>query len=385
MRKKSVFFLAFVFMLCFVCPDGELSAKEYGDASLLDGMMDELNMGQLEDYLEDNEQTKDISFIEMVKNLTAGGEEWNLQALTDYVTGLLFEEIRENKRLLFLIAALAASFALLRNFSGIFRNSYISNLCFVMVYVELMMLLMKSFLVVGELLGTTLDKVVEFMKMLLPVFCMTMVFSNGTNSAAAFYEMAFLVIYLVQYVMLYFLAPLVQVFVAMQFLNYVLEGEKFTRMCELLEDIMRWAVKIMVTLVMGLNVVQGLIYPAVDRLKTTSWSKTVSMIPGIGNSANAIGEMLIGTGMVIKNSVGVAAMLLLVVLFAVPLIKIGVLTFLYKLIAAVLEPITDKRIAGSINGVYKGSVLAGKLMLTSLFLFFVTIAMITASTSFVAG
>ena len=206
-----------------------------------------------------------------------------------------------------------------------------------------------------------------------------------SNSAAAFYEMAFLVIYLVQYVMLYFLAPLVQVFVAMQFLNYVLEGEKFTRMCELLEDIMRWAVKIMVTLVMGLNVVQGLIYPAVDRLKTTSWSKTVSMIPGIGNSANAIGEMLIGTGMVIKNSVGVAAMLLLVVLFAVPLIKIGVLTFLYKLIAAVLEPITDKRIAGSINGVYKGSVLAGKLMLTSLFLFFVTIAMITASTSFVAG
>ncbi len=385
MRKMRILFLVLFFASCLVWGAKELHAAEYDDTSLLDGMIDELDMGQIEEYLAENEETKDISFFEMVKNLTAGGEEWNLQALTDYVVGLLFAEVRENKRLLFLVAALAASFALLRNFSGIFHNSYISNLCFVMVYVELMILLMKSFLVVGELVGTTLDKVVEFMKMLLPVFCMTMVFSNGTNSAAAFYEMAFLVIYLVQYVMLYLLTPLVQVFVAMQFLNYVLEGEKFTRMCELLEDAFRWAIKIMVTLVMGLNVVQGLIYPAVDRLKTTSWSKTISMIPGVGNSANAIGEMLIGTGMVIKNSVGVAAMLLLAVLFAIPLIKIGVLTFLYKLISAVLEPITDKRIAGSINGVYKGSVLAGKLMLTSLFLFFVTIAMITASTSFVTG
>lgn len=168
-------------------------------------------------------------------------------------------------------------------------------------------------------------------------------------------------------------------------MNYILEGEKFARMCELLEDGIRWGMKIIVTLVMGLNIVQGLIHPAVDRLKMTSWTKTVSMIPGIGNSASAIGEILIGTGMVIKNSVGVAAMLILVILVAIPLVKIFVMSLLYKLASAILEPITDKRLAGSVNGVFKGSVLAGKLMLTSLFLFFVTIAMITASTSYVAG
>ena len=89
--------------------------------------------------------------------------------------------------------------------------------------------------------------------------------------------------------------------------------------------------------------------------------------------------------MVIKNSVGAAAMLVLVVLTAIPLVKLYAMSFLYKLSAAVLEPVTDKRIAGSINGVFKGSVLAGKLMLTSLFLFFITIAMITASTSALAG
>jgi stage III sporulation protein AE len=386
-RRKKIWQIVFAgICLWLLCSAQVVTAKEIEeDIQITDELLDRLDMKEIEDYLKENEETEDISFLDLVTGFIRGNDGANLREAGNYLSKLLFSEFRENRQLLVIIVAMAASFALLKNFSTIFKNSYISDLCFVLVYIELMILLMKSFLIMHELLQSTLGKIVDFMKMLLPVFAMSMVFSNGTNSAAGFYEMTFLVVFLVQWVLLYLLAPLVQIFVVMQFLNYILEGEKFSRMCELLEDGIRWGMKIVVTLVMGLNVVQGLIYPAIDRLKTSSWTKAIGMIPGIGNSANAIGEMLIGTGMVIKNSVGVAAMLVLVILVAVPLVKIFVMSFLYKIASAVLEPITDKRIAGSINGVFKGSVLAGKLMLTSLFLFFVTIAMITAATSYAVG
>ena len=386
-RRKKIWQIVFAgICLWLLCSAQVVTAKEIEeDIQITDELLDRLDMKEIEYYLKENEETEDISFLDLVTGFIRGNDGANLREAGNYLSKLLFSEFRENRQLLVIIVAMAASFALLKNFSTIFKNSYISDLCFVLVYIELMILLMKSFLIMHELLQSTLGKIVDFMKMLLPVFAMSMVFSNGTNSAAGFYEMTFLVVFLVQWVLLYLLAPLVQIFVVMQFLNYILEGEKFSRMCELLEDGIRWGMKIVVTLVMGLNVVQGLIYPAIDRLKTSSWTKAIGMIPGIGNSANAIGEMLIGTGMVIKNSVGVAAMLVLVILVAVPLVKIFVMSFLYKIASAVLEPITDKRIAGSINGVFKGSVLAGKLMLTSLFLFFVTIAMITAATSYAAG
>ena len=386
-RRKKIWQIVFAgICLWLLCSAQVVTAKEIEeDIQITDELLDRLDMKEIEDYLKENEETEDISFLDLVTGFIRGNDGANLREAGNYLSKLLFSEFRENRQLLVIIVAMAASFALLKNFSTIFKNSYISDLCFVLVYIELMILLMKSFLIMHELLQSTLGKIVDFMKMLLPVFAMSMVFSNGTNSAAGFYEMTFLVVFLVQWVLLYLLAPLVQIFVVMQFLNYILEGEKFSRMCELLEDGIRWGMKIVVTLVMGLNVVQGLIYPAIDRLKTSSWTKAIGMIPGIGNSANAIGEMLIGTGMVIKNSVGVAAMLVLVILVAVPLVKIFVMSFLYNIASAVLEPITDKRIAGSINGVFKGSVLAGKLMLTSLFLFFVTIAMITAATSYAVG
>jgi stage III sporulation protein AE len=355
------------------------------DTSQMQGLLDNLNMDSVEHYLSKNEETKNISFLQLIKQLMTADKGNSIEQAGDYVGNLLFQEIRQNKRFLVIIIALAAAFALIKNFSNIFHNSYISELCFILVYIELMILLMKSFLIVNQLLGGTLGKVVDFMKALLPVFCMTMLFSGGTSTAAGFYEMAFFIIFIVQWVMLYLLAPLIQIYVVMQFLNYMLEGEKFTRMCELLEGAIQWGMKIIVTVVLGLNVVQSLINPAVDRLKLSSITKTVKMIPGVGNSVSALGEMLVGTGIVIKNSVGVAAMLVIVIIGLIPLVKIGVITFLYKLAAASVEPITDKRIAGSINGVFRGSLLASKLMLTSLFLFLITIAMITASSSFAAG
>ena len=381
MRRMAGGIIAvFVAVVLFFTGQETVSAQ-----TLTDELIGKLDMQELDNYLGENEETEDISFGGLIRELISGDGRPLLSRLAEGMSQALFAEWRENKALLLMIVALAAGFTLLKNFSTIFRNSYISEMCFLLVYIELMVLLMKSFLIMNELLSETLRRVVEFMKMLIPVFAMSMVFSNGTGSAAGFYEMTFFIIYLVQWGLLYLLAPMVQIYVVMQFLNYILEGEKFTRMCELLEDGIRFCLKFIVTLVMGINLVQGLIYPAIDRLKTGTWAKAVGMIPGIGNSANAIGEMLIGTGMVIKNSVGAAAMLVLVVLTAIPLVKLYAMSFLYKLSAAVLEPVTDKRIAGSINGVFKGSVLAGKLMLTSLFLFFITIAMITASTSALAG
>ena len=348
-------------------------------------LLDKLELDDIQKYIDENEDIEDISFYDLVTGLIAGKEKFDYQKIMTYISNLFFAEFRENKGQLIIIILLAVSFAVLKNFISIFENSYISELCFVLVYIELMVLLMKSFLAISELLNGTLNNIVEFMKMLIPVYCMSLVFSTGVSTAAGIYEMTFGIIFIIQWVMLYFLSPMVQVFIVLEFLNYMIEGEKFTRMTELLEGGIKWCLKIIVSVVAGLNVVQGLINPAIDKVKLLTVQKTVSMIPGIGNVTDALGDIMVGTGVLIKNSVGVAAIILLVVICAVPVIKIFVIAVLYKATAAAIEPVTDKRIAGCINGVFKGSVLIGKIMLTSLFLFFLTIAMITASSGYMAS
>ena len=106
--------------------------------------------------------------------------------------------------------------------------------------------------------------------------------------------------------------------------------------------------------------------------------------PGIGAVASGIGELLLGSGILIKNCVGVAALIILALLGLLPFLKILCITVFYKLAAVVAEPVTDMRIAGCLKGMAEGGVLYLKLILYCLSLFFVTIALTTAASGLLA-
>ena len=116
-----------------------------------------------------------------------------------------------------------------------------------------------------------------------------------------------------------------------------------------------------------------------DRLAGNTIAKTIQMVPGLGNVVDGMGQIFISSGLVIKNSVGVAALVILVLICAVPFLKMAFLAVLYKFLAAVLEPIADKRLSGGMNGIANGGMLYLRILGTCLMLFFLTIALTAAA------
>ena len=140
--------------------------------------------------------------------------------------------------------------------------------------------------------------------------------------------------------------------------------------------------KLLFTVVVGINVVQNLLTPVIDTFKSNLIAKTAGMLPGLGASVNAVTEIMVGSGIIIKNGIGLAAVLVLLVLCAGPLIKVGVMTFLYKLLAAVMQPVSDRRMTGCISSAGESGRLLGKVVVTTTMMFLVAVAMITAATTF---
>lgn len=96
---------------------------------------------------------------------------------------------------------------------------------------------------------------------------------------------------------------------------------------------------------MGIGVVQSLIVPARDRLSTNSIFNSISAVPGVGNTFGSAAEILLGSGILIKNSIGAAALILLLVIGMTPLLKSFCFSVMYRLTAAFLAPVADSRIA----------------------------------------
>lgn len=353
-------------------------AEGSGDMDL--SLLDELDFSQVESLLNSQEEASGVSFSELVQMLVQG-EEIDKKWVFDSWWNLFFQEIRESRGYLAQIVLLAAAFGLLYNFANVFEKGAVADISFYIVYLILVAMLMKSFLLMSTLLTDTLGIMLDFMRALLPAFCLTMVISTGSVTAMGFYQLTLLVIYLIEAVLNYLVVPAIHIYLVLELLNHLTNEDMISKMTQLVKGAVEWVLKFLFTMVIGINVVQGLLSPVIDSFKTTMFAKTASMLPGFGNSVNAVAEIMVGSGIIIKNGVGIAGIIAVVLLCAAPAIKIGVMILLYKVSAAVIQPISDKRISGCISGMGEGARLFGKTMVTAMVMLLLTIALVVASTT----
>ncbi len=351
------------------------------DNALVGELLGELELENLDSFLD--ESGVSMTFYELLVKIIDQG--WGIESITDIVywlRDLLFAEISSNKMLFLEVILITFCFSLLKNSAGNFGSSYISEVCFLLVYAVLALMLLKSMYTFQGIVAGTIERCVSFMRVFVPCFCTGMFFSSSVYTSAGFYQIAFVVIYLVERAFLKLLLPCIHVYVLLQIFNHFFEETQFGNLAELLQTVVNWGLKITMTVVCGLSVVQNLINPVKDRLTQGTAAKVVSVIPGIGGAANSVSEVLLGSGMMIKSGIGIAGMVVLLCIGTGPLLKTGMITLLYQLMAAIVEPLSDKRIANCIKQLSNAALLYMRMQSYCLLLFFLTIALTVSAGSF---
>ena len=154
-----------------------------------------------------------------------------------------------------------------------------------------------------------------------------------------------------------------------------------SRLTKLGEQLIGWGLKTLLGVVLGFHLIQGMVLPYVDSLKNGSVQKVISMIPGVGQGASVMTQLLLSSGILIKNTIGMAAVVILLIMAAVPVLKLAVLMWLYQCAAAVMEPICDKRLVACVAAAGDGHKLLLKIVSTAVLLLILTVALVCAGTS----
>lgn len=348
----------------------------------LEEILESLDFSSL-DYFLNQHMRMEMSFSELVALVsTEGLSAINRENITMLVFDSFFYELSIARPIFIKMLLFSILFSVVHRLM-VTKNKYISEISFLVIYATLMVLLMQSFLFVREITLEGVNGVISFVNALIPTYAMTMVFSGSAVSGAMLYELAFVIVYLIELLVERFIGPLIQVFVMVLFLNYLFEEDKLSKLAEFMEKIISLLLKGAFALVIGLGVVQSMLTPVKDRLANTTLLSGLAAIPGVGNMVGSTGEIILSCGMLIKNSVGVIGLIFLVVIAVIPIVKLGCFWCMYQLIGIVLQPIADKRITECIAAVARGCDLYLKVMLYSMVLFFVLISMVSVATSFI--
>lgn len=339
------------------------------------------------DFSEINEEIQKLlpgekcTFQQVLTPLLSGEFETAWEMALQYLSDQTAYEFRNNKRQLLRMILLSITAALFSNFASALQNKQISGISFYILYMLLITLCLNTFHVAMTGMENRLEVLVDFMRVLCPGYFLAVAFAAGSSSALMFYNLVLILIYLVEILILKFLLPLIHVYIMIQVMNYMLGEEFLTEFGELLKKMILWILKTLLAFVVGINVVQGLLGPAIDTLKRSAVTKTVEAIPGIGNTFGSLTDVVLGTTVLIKNGIGMAGALLLLIGCLVPIVQMALLTFFYKLTAALVQPVSDKRIIGCISSVSSGYELLLKVLCTVLVLFLLTIAVAASATS----
>jgi len=290
-------------------------------------------------------------------------------------------EMESFLRLIVLLLCISIIAALLMNLTDLFENRQIADIGFYFVYLFLMLVLIKVFGTVTEIAEGMISDMLVFMKLFMPVFFLAVGAASGVTTGLLYYQFILLLIYGVETALSAFLMPLIKVYIFLTFMNGLWMEEKLHMLLELLKRIIGYILKLSFAVITGISMLQSMITPVIDSIKMTGMQKTIALIPGIGNISDSVAEMVVGSAVLVKNSVGVLAVLLFVLLCAVPAVKIWMLAMMLKFAAAIAGIVSDRRIASCTDRVGEGSLLVLRVLLTACGLFLITIAIAAMTTN----
>ncbi|MDO4344480.1 MAG: stage III sporulation protein AE [Eubacteriales bacterium] len=357
----------------------ELPVSASAEDEVLDSYMEELNLEEIQKSIEEMFPEMSFDFREAIGQLIRGEIPFKKEEIWNLFKTAAIQEVSSQKRIVAQIIVLAVAAAVFSNFVRVFEKNQISDIAFYMIYLMLFVILMKAFGELDSMARENLGHILHFMKLLLPSYLVVSSLAAGSVTAIAFYELTLFVITGTQFLMMYVVLPGIRFYVLFLLLNHLSREEHLSKLAELVKLALSWILKTMLALVVGIQTIQSLLLPAIDALKNSVWTKAVGAVPVLGNTLGTVTETVLGTAAVLKNAVGVAGLLVIVLLCLFPVARLAACTLLYKLAGAAVQPVSDRRITECISGVGEGAALLLKTVTITGVMFLITLAMVTAS------
>lgn len=322
-----------------------------------------------------------ISFKEILQALMKGSLDSAGQMFVQMIKEQITGGIYENQQLLFKIACFAVIGAIFTNFAMAFSKEQVAETGFYLTYTLLMTLMMTSFIMTAAIITNVLKSLTGFMKVLLPTFCAALTFTTGSLLSGAYYELMMAAIAIADWLMSTLIMKLIQIYVLTALVNHISKEDYLSKLSELLALLIRWSIRTVVGVILGINILQTMLLPAIDRAKGTAAYKLISALPGVGAAMNTALGAVIGSGVLIRNVLGMGSLIVILLICVVPVVRVCMVFLSYKVVQAVIQPVTDKRLLDGMESMTQGVGMLLQVLIGCVLMFILSLAVVCNAAS----
>ncbi|MCL6457455.1 MAG: stage III sporulation protein AE [Gorillibacterium sp.] len=289
------------------------------------------------------------TFKEMV---TSGGFKFK-----NVITGLLryfFHEIIVNGKLLATIVALSVFSMILETMQTAFEKQAVSKVAYSICYLVLMVLAVNSFDVGIGYAKEAIGNMVHFMMAVVPLLLSLLASMGNIASVTVLHPFIIFMIHTVSTLIYTIIFPLLFFSTLLSIVSSLNERYKVTQLAKLMRNAAIGILGLSVAVFLGVISVQGTVSSITDGV-TLRAAKYVAgnFIPVVGRMFTDASDTVIGASLLVKNTIGLAGVIILILICAFPALKILALAVIYQLAAAVIQPLGDSPIVACLQTIGK--------------------------------
>ena len=235
--------------------------------------------------------------------------------------------------------------SILKSISESLENDNISKLIYYVQYILIATIVMTNFTGIIETIRETVINLVGFINLLIPLLTSLMLFTGSITTTSMVQPVILIGVNVVGNLIQNVLIPIVLVIASFSIISKISDKVQIEKITKFMKSGVIWTLGIILTIFVSVVSLEGTLSSSVDGVSAKTAKAVVSSaIPIVGKILGDAVDSVLGCGIILKNSVGILGVLIILTICIVPILKLSVMTILYKLLAAICEPVADKKI-----------------------------------------
>ncbi len=235
--------------------------------------------------------------------------------------------------------------SILKSVSESLENEGIAKLIYYVQYILIITIILANFSDIVKMVQDTTTNLVAFMNMLVPLL-VTLMISTGSIATSGMIEP--IILFMINFIgnmIQDIILPFLMFFTALVILSKLSDQIKIDKLAKFFKSGIVWFLGVVLTVFVGVVSLEGTMSSSVDGITAKTTKAVVSSaIPVVGKILGDAVDSVLGCGVILKNAVGLVGVIAILGICIVPIIKLATLTFAYKLLAGVIQPIADSKV-----------------------------------------
>ncbi len=219
---------------------------------------------------------------------------------------------------------------------------------------------------------------------LFPIILTLMVGIGSVSSVGVFQPVLAIMSNIISIIILKVVMPIFIFTFVLNIIGHLSNNVKLDKFNSFLNSLFKWIIGVTFTIFFAVISIQGISAGAFDSVSLRTAKFTISSyVPVMGGYLSQGMDLILASGVLIKNSIGLVGILLIISSILSPILEIIIFSLMLKAVSAILQPLNNGRITNFLHSTSKTITMLSTCIIVVGFMYFLSIGLCMASANVV--